>query len=265
MIALLLHFYPAAWRARYGDEFEWLLLERPLGPFDVADLLLGALDAQLNLRGLGAASTHGRGFPMSLRIGGYAGILAGLLWLVALVGNAINNGSETGAAWLFLVVPLATLATLVALAGMSAFQARRYPVLTWVAFAVPAAGAAVALFAMVAMTVVSNTDRPLVAGVSPWLLSMFGLIGLMVGSGLFALVTWRVRSLSRGAAALLALGAVGVVPALSGTTGGMLPTALAAPMMIGSVLAFSGGWVALGVSALRVGRPIATSLKGASL
>ena len=72
MIALLLRLYPARWRARYGDEFAAVLEERPLGPFDVADILLGALDAHLHLRGLGAASEHGKGFAMSLRIGGYA-------------------------------------------------------------------------------------------------------------------------------------------------------------------------------------------------
>ena len=52
-----------------------MLEERALGPFDVADVLLGALDAHLHLRGLGAASEHRKGFTMSLRIGGYAAIL----------------------------------------------------------------------------------------------------------------------------------------------------------------------------------------------
>ena len=40
-----------------------VLEERPLGPFDVADVLLGALDAHLHLRGLGAAPNTGRGLP----------------------------------------------------------------------------------------------------------------------------------------------------------------------------------------------------------
>jgi hypothetical protein len=70
MIALLLRLYPARWRDRYGDEFAAVVEERPLGPFDVADILLGALDAHLHVRGLGAASQHGKGFAMSLRIGG---------------------------------------------------------------------------------------------------------------------------------------------------------------------------------------------------
>ena len=64
MRSLLIRFYPAAWQARYGDEFAAILEDRPLGPFDVADVLLGALDAQLHLRGLGAASQHQKGFAM---------------------------------------------------------------------------------------------------------------------------------------------------------------------------------------------------------
>ena len=84
MIGLLLRLYPAAWRRRYGDEFAAILEERPLGPFDVADVLLGAVDAHLNLRGRWADAGHRRGFTMTLRIGGVAAILFGLLW--ALVG-----------------------------------------------------------------------------------------------------------------------------------------------------------------------------------
>src|SRR5512147_597778 len=136
MITLLLRLYPARWRARYGDEFAVVLADRPLGPFDVADVLLGALDAHLHLRGLGAASAHGRGFTMTLRIGGYAAILGGLLWFIALAGNAINDGRDPGFAWLGPVLLGAVVTTLVALVGLSAFQARRYPVLIWASFAV---------------------------------------------------------------------------------------------------------------------------------
>jgi hypothetical protein len=65
MINLLLRVYPSHWRTRYGEEFELLLTERPLGRFDVADVLLGALDAHLHLRGIEGASQHGRGFAMT--------------------------------------------------------------------------------------------------------------------------------------------------------------------------------------------------------
>src|SRR5689334_880090 len=141
VIALLLRLYPARWRARYGDEFAAVLQERPLGPFDVADVVLGALDAHLHLRGLGAASEHRKGFAMSLRVGGYAAIVGGFLWFVALAGNAINNGGDSFSPWLGYSIVGATLLTLVALIGLSAFQARRHPVLTWAAFAIPALGA----------------------------------------------------------------------------------------------------------------------------
>ena len=127
MIQLLLRFYPVRWRARYGEEFAAVLEERPLGPFDVADILLGALDAQLHLRGVGAASNHAKGFAMSLRIGGYAAVLSGVLCLFILVGNAINNGAETGMEWLGPVLVGTIIVTLIALIGLSAFQARRSP------------------------------------------------------------------------------------------------------------------------------------------
>jgi hypothetical protein len=63
MRAFLIRCYPARWRARYGDEFEAILEERPLGPFDVADILLGAVDAQLRLRGRMSDTQQGKGSP----------------------------------------------------------------------------------------------------------------------------------------------------------------------------------------------------------
>ena len=76
MKTLLIRCYPAVWRERYGDEFASILDERPLGPFDVADILLGALDARLRMRDRRAGLTERKGFNMSLRIGGIAAILA---------------------------------------------------------------------------------------------------------------------------------------------------------------------------------------------
>ena len=62
MRTILVRCYPARWRARYGDEFLALLEERPLGPYDVADILLGALDARLRSR-MRAAGSPERGLP----------------------------------------------------------------------------------------------------------------------------------------------------------------------------------------------------------
>ena len=263
MIQLLLRFYPARWRARYGEEFAAVLEERLLGPFDVADILLGALDAQLHLRGLGAASNHAKGFAMSLRIGGYAAILSGVLWLFILVGNAINNGAETGMEWLGPVLVGTIIVTLIALIGLSAFQARRYPALTWAAFAIPALGAVIALSGAV-VTVVSGTSNWAVAGWDGWAISMGGVMLLIVGSALFAFATLRTRALPQWAALLLLLGAVVVVPGIGGLTGALVPEPLFPVVLLLTVGLFPAGWAALGWTALRVGRPV-TSLEGASL
>jgi hypothetical protein len=45
----LIRLYPSAWRQRYGEEFDALLKECLHSPMDVLDILLGALDAHLQL------------------------------------------------------------------------------------------------------------------------------------------------------------------------------------------------------------------------
>jgi hypothetical protein len=261
VIRLLVGLYPARWRERYGHEFEAVLSERPLGPFDVADVLLGALDAHLHLRGLLAASEHRKGFTMSLKIGGVAAVISGILWFIVLAGNAINDGRETGSAWLGLTALAATITTLLALAGLSAFQSRRYPVLTWAAFAIPAAGAVIGLVGFVASLVTRDTDTP-IGGVSVWLIMSAGLLTLLVGSGLFALATLWARTLSRAGAALLAVGALGTVPALAGLTASLVPEVLSIPAVVACILALPVGWTWLGLSAIRIDRAATTPAAG---
>jgi len=263
MTSLLIRCYPTRWRDRYGDEFAAVLEERTLGPFDVADILLGALDAHLHLRGLGAASQHAKGFAMSLRIGGYAAILGGALWLLVLAGNAINNGAETGAPFLGLSIVGATVMTLLALIGLSAFQARSHPLLTWAAFAIPAGGAVVGLLGYLAIVVTGDSDAVLIGGISPWMIGSIGLITMVAGSILFAVATWLAQSLSRVASGLLAVGAVLVVLALFGASGA-LPPPIAIVPIVAAVVTFPAGWVGLGISALRIGRPSPVTLEGAS-
>jgi hypothetical protein len=257
VIGLLLRFYPARWRARYGDEFAALLGERPLGPFDVADVLLGALDAHLHLRGLGAASEHAKGFAMSLRIGGYAAIVGGVLWFLGLV---LSSAFQGDVALFFVAFGVGTVALLIALVGLSAFQARLYPRLVWAAFILPAAGATASIVGIVGMALVG--DRPLIGDLSAWYVWSFGTLALLAGSALFAVATLRARALSRRAAAMLAVSSVVVVPIILGVGvfGGVLPEAAAPFVMALAALAFAGGWVSLGLSALRIERrpPVAT-------
>ncbi len=238
MRSLLMRLYPAAWRARYGDEFEAILEERPLGPFDVADILLGALDAQLRLRGRAANINQGRGFSVSLRIGGIAAILGSALLAVTWVlAYGLVDVDLTVAAGL-LISGLVIL--LVALAGLSAFQARVAPRLIWGAFAVTAVGTLVAIVAFLALN--------LLGGELLWNLGALGVVTAMAGSELFAIATYRTAALSRGAAVLLGVGSALPFVALFGSNLELLIAA--------GLLCFLLGWFALGVQAIRQDRPM---------
>jgi hypothetical protein len=254
MTRFLIRLYPSAWRTRYGDEFEALLEERPLGPFDVADVLLAAIDAHLSLRGLGAASHRQRSFTMSLRLGGSAAIAGGVLLLAGFVAGSGFFGSDAPFAGPLILA--GTAALLIALIGLSSFQARRHPRLIWTAFAIPAVGTVVSCVGIVAMGVLG--DRPFVAGLSPWWIWMLGLIATVVGSALFALATYHTRALSRLAAGLLA-GGSGLLLAVFvvGMTGLSVsaPETLAPALMFAGLLAFSSGWIALGWTAVRLDQP----------
>jgi hypothetical protein len=198
---------------------------------------------------------------MTLRIGGYAAIVGGPLWLLGLAGSSANGGASPWP-WLGLMAA-GTAALLVALIGLSSFQARRHPLLTWGAFAVPAIGTVVSVVGGVAMTVVG--DRPFVGDLSPWYVWMFGTIAMFAGSGLFAIATWRTRVLSRRAAGILAISSIAAllpIPALTGAVAG--PDAVITALLLVAMAAFVGGWIALGVSALRVDRPLTSTFTGAA-
>lgn len=246
MIALLLRLYPARWRARYGDEFESLLAERPLGPFDVADVLLGALDAQLHLRGLGSWSEHRKGIPMSLRLGGIAAVLGGALWFAGLMwGFVVDPADEDPGAILML---LGTIALLVGLAGLSAFQARRHPALVWAAFALPAVGGALATIGLILMAVVHQP----VAGIHGWGLFIVGVIATIAGSVLFAIATYRTAALPRSGAVILGISAVISFVSFAGASSMGDPDP---PIVMAGFGAFALGWVVLGLQAVRLDRP----------
>jgi len=251
MTKFLIRLYPARWQARYGDEFEAILEERALGPFDVADILLGAFDAQLRLRRVGAAIAHGRGLSMSLRIGGLAAVLGAALWPAGFF--AINNGGlgplgpiDPVVARLVLIT--GSLALLVALAGLSAFQARTHPGFAWAAFALPAFGTIAFVVGIVALELL---------GEDYWMVWFLGVFATFVGSILFAIVTYRTAALSRGGAALLGVGTALTI--IFGMSGGENPS----PVLMAVALSLFGlGWFALGVQAIRLDRP-ATDLRPA--
>jgi hypothetical protein len=242
MRSFLIRCYPARWRARYGEEFAAVLEDGSLGPFEVADILLGALDARLRLRGLGATSHTGKGFTMSLRIGGIAAIVGGVLWAFGLLGASEVLG-RLGTAGTTILLLAGTASMLVALAGLSAFQARKHPFLAWVAFLVPAAG-------MVAIVVAFSE----VLGDLSWTLLNLGGVIAWAGFVVFAVVTYLTAVLSRGAAGLV--GAAIVIPVVlalaAGAIGLELGPTVGFALFVIAATGFLLGWFALGVGAIRM-------------
>jgi hypothetical protein len=250
MIGLLLALYPARWRARYGEEFRAVLEARPLGPFDFADVLLGALDARLTrFRFAGAAGIDG-GPLMMLRIGGFGALFGGGLWFLGLAVASLPGGDDT--VWLGLTA-LGTLGLLAALIGLSAFQAHRHPILAWAAFAIPGLGALVSVIGATVMAF-GPGDEPMVLGsLSAWSVWAVGLLGTFVGSIIFAVATIRAAVFSRRAAIALAVSSALVLVAMLGgmstDTQGLAMQAVLA-LVLGS---FGASWMALGIMALRRG------------
>jgi hypothetical protein len=249
---LLLALFPASWRARYGEEFQALLEERPLGPFDVADVLLAAVDAHLHLRGL-AAADHAKGFVMTLRIGGFAAVLGGLLWAAGLIWSSVDGSDDPGLGiWVFIV---GSVLLLLALVGLSAFQSRVHPWLVWAAFAVPAIGAVCSFAGALVMAL---GDFRLAGEIAGWDLWFIGVATLIVGSGLFALASWRTSSVSRAGSLLLSLAAVLLI-VIFPAAAGLIPIPwepLVSVAFLTLLVLFSVGWVVLGISAIRQDRPV---------
>lgn len=249
MIGLLLALYPARWRRRYGDEFRAVLESRPLGPFDVADILLGALDARLTrFRLVGLAGAEG-GHAMTLRIGGLGAIGGGILWFTGFAGT--SGDFQPGILWQALMI-LGNVGILLALAGLSAFQAHAAPRLAWAAFALPALGLLLSIAGIVAWSFVPD-DAPVVGSFSAWAIWAIGLLTLLLGSILFAIATLRAKVLSSGAAVAMATSATLVLLIAFGFSGNDEMTTLGTIVTTVVVGGFATSWVALGLAALRRG------------
>lgn len=181
---------------------------------------------------------------MSLRIGGLAAVLGAAFWPAGFF--AVSDGGlgplgpiDPVVARLLLIA--GSLALLVALAGLSAFQARTHPRLAWTAFALPAVGTIASIVGIIGTNLL---------GEPYWGVWFLGTIAFFVGSTLFAIATYRTAALSRGAALLLGVGSV--LPMIVGMSGGGNPS----PVLIVAALGgFALGWFALGVQAIRLDRP----------
>ena len=247
MRGFLLRLYPAAWRTRYGDEYAALLEERPLGPFDVADVLLGAIDAHIHHRGRAAAQNR-RGLTMTPRLAGQAAVVGGFLILIGLLPLE-KTPTFPGA-----FVMLAGAGVLVvALAGLSGFKSRQHPLVVWATFMIPAAG--------IMMCWVGGVAQFLgAASGGSWSMLGLGVGTMIIGSALFAAITYRTGALPRPAATLLGL-STGLLLApmvISGLFQDRLVSGavLLVTFQVGTV-GFPIGWIALGWAAIRLDRRMA--------
>jgi hypothetical protein len=141
---------------------------------------------------------------------------------------------------------------LIGLVGLSAYAARSHPLVVWAAFAIPAMGSIISIVGLIGMGLLG--DRPFLWADSPWAVWIVGLGTMLIGSFLFALATIRTTTLSRSAGITLAVGSAAVLFAiLVGFMG--LVAVDGVLLMLPAVLIFSGGWIWLGIDAIRRDRP----------
>jgi hypothetical protein len=261
MRRLLLRLYPENWRRRYGDEFESILEDRSLTPADVADVVHGAVDAHLQVRG--------RSFPGLGRVGtsaiGIAAILGGVVWSAGMF-LAMFDGS--GAPWSIRtaffhfnpIVPLlgspvviaGTILLLGALIGLGAIHGRDHHRLIWASALLPILGAAVSLFGLLALPGVQREIYPVDSAASDvW---AYGMLAMVAGTGLFGLGTlarsrprWPGLILLAGSSLMLSMVLGAAVP----LTSGLMKASWYLGFFYAGLLAFAIGWVAIGLVELR--------------
>ncbi|HEX5827085.1 MAG TPA: hypothetical protein VFY23_06170, partial [Candidatus Limnocylindrales bacterium] len=208
----------------------------------------------------GAASDHRKGFAMSRRYGGWAAIAGSLVWFAGFLANAFDGSDE---AWPTSgIIIVGTILLLVALAGLSALQARERPALVWAAFLVPTVGAVAMADGLLAMGLVG--DAQLVGGLGGWGIGMLGLLTLLAGSGLFAYATWRTGTDLGVGPVLLGIAAILTVPTTLFMVGVQPWEPLAPIVMFATLALFAGGWLLTGVAAVRADRPALATTGGAA-
>ena len=227
-MSVLVRLYPAAWRARYGPEFEALLAERPPTTRDVLDIVVGAIDARLSPQVESAAAA--RRPRLTDRLAGGAAITGGLIWSATyLVG------------WLVRAEGDLSLPILVALALMLLSLPGRY----LAAYARPVVLGAGAFALSLAV---------IIAEVLPWdLIVLVPALTILVTlvPGTLALAAARAGIAARDRWRLLLLVMPWPILGLVATLAGFVPSTVPVPLVIASVLPLGIAWMATGVRIAR--------------
>lgn len=240
-MSALVRLYPPAWRARYGEEFEQLLQDRPLTPGDVSDVVVAAFDARLRAArgwfgGLGPAPSR------PARVAAIAAVAGGILWVIAGLGFAIPDESLRG--WIVLpTLAVAGLALFVAVIVLASFADRDVRTEAWLAVAVPAgacAGMVAGLVWMFVETVLAAPETDAARGL--W---ASGALAFVVSSAFFAFVGRRLRILgSRTGLGLLAAALFGILELLGL---GQLFRPFESLALFLAWTAFGVSWIAMGL------------------
>lgn len=183
---------------------------------------------------------------MSLRVGGIAAILGATLFAVAgLVSYGVVAAADPALPTFLLLSGMAVL--LLALAGLSAFQARSNPRLAWAAFLIPAIGVVAGIVGAAGIAVIGEP-----AGELFWVIFSLGIGLALAGCVVFAIVTYRTAALSRPASVILGIGSV--LPLLAS-----VDSSVQQSIFLVALACFGLGWFLLGIQAIRLDRPASAS------
>jgi hypothetical protein len=185
-----------------------------------------------------------------LRLGGFGAVAGGVLWFLGLAVSSTTEGEP-----LFLaLLAVGTIGLLLALTGLSAFQAHRNPRLAWAAFSIPALGSLLSITGLVGMVLRGDTGEPILGPFEPWSIWMVGLLATLIGCILFGVATLRAAVLSRRSAAGLAVSSGAMLATFVASMGLVsFPPNILWLVLVVSTGSFALSWISLGILALRRG------------
>ena len=227
-MSALVRLYPAAWRARYGAEFEALLADRPPSRRDLLDILLGAIDARLSPQGRSPEAA--RSARITDRLAGGAAIGGGLVWSSTyLVGWLVQAEGDLSLPILFAI-------------GLMLLS---LPGTYLVAYARPVVLGAAAFVISIGV---------LFAQVLPWgyvlLVPIVAILGT-IGPGALTLAAARAGLPASARWRLLLLTIPWPMLSLLVTLAGFVPSVVPVPLVIASVLPLGIAWIVIGARIAR--------------
>jgi hypothetical protein len=222
----LLRFYPAPWRARYGEEFEVFLEEQQVSLGNVLNVLLGALDAHLE-RGKGGSTVATR-----LRTPPALAISAGsLLWLSSSLAAAqvLPAGG-----WVLVVGALGMFVVAVGIMGLGLLHERPR------SLTIITAG-----LAAVGLVLSAAIEVGFLVGVLPWFGNPPTWPTAVAVAGLAAEAGFAVAAIASHVLPRIPLAAIGILSVALGIGAYAVP----GYVLWGAVL-LAAAWLALGLAIL---------------